>query len=195
MKNNSSSINLQNTIQSSPKENMAIFLLVNPRSGSLEGRRLLQITPFQKIEISESKKSYVNIFNVTDSNQMSLFKHSISDFMNLEKLVVAIAGGDGTFMRVVKEIQDFGIDLDKLQFVQLPFGTSNDISRIFGWGSRPRRKMKRNLGFLCRRLDMAEEVKLDIWKVKIKTRSDGNISVTKQSKLVSTGQTEIRKLM
>lgn len=174
---------------------MAIFLLVNPRSGSLEGRRLLKMTPSQKIEISQTKRSYVNIFNVTDFNEMSLFKRTISDFMGLEKLVVAIAGGDGTFMNVVKEIEDSGIDVDKLQFVQLPFGTSNDISRIFGWGSRPRRKMKRNLGFLCKRLDMAEEVKLDVWRVKVKTKPNGNISITKQSKLVSTEQTEISKLM
>lgn len=48
-------------------------------------------------------------------------------------------------MNIAQEFKDYGIDINYLQFVVFPFGTANDISRNFGWGTTPSIKMLENL--------------------------------------------------
>jgi len=66
----------------------------------------------------------------------------------IEKIVVVIVGGDGSFMNLLKEIEDNGVILNSIIFTQFPFGTANDLSRTFNWGATPSRKMKNDLFFL-----------------------------------------------
>jgi len=91
---------------------------------------------------------------------------------NDNKVIVAIAGGDGTFMNIVKDTKAHGII-----FTQLPFGTSNDLARTFNWGPRPSRKMRNNLKILCNELNNATEVKFDIWEINIITNEFKGISL------------------
>lgn len=90
-----------------------------------------------------------------------------------------MAAGDGTFMNIVKDIKSFGIT-----FVQLPFGTANDLSRAFNWGPKPSRKMRFNIELLCEELCSATETTLDVWEINVIT--DGSKSI---------GEAEMTKLM
>lgn len=62
-----------------------------------------------------------------------------------KKVIVVICGGDGSFMNLVQEFKEDGIDIDKLIFTQFPFGTANDVPNAFGWGRAPPRQMLTNL--------------------------------------------------
>mmetsp|Transcript_27401 Transcript_27401/g.24286 ORF Transcript_27401/g.24286 Transcript_27401/m.24286 type:complete len:93 (-) Transcript_27401:987-1265(-) len=66
----------------------------------------------------------------------------------LNKLIVVSVGGDGSFMNILKEMEDFGIHLKSIVFTQFPFGTANDLSRAFNWGKTPSKKLKNDLLYL-----------------------------------------------
>jgi len=48
-------------------------------------------------------------------------------------------------MNIFKDMQEFGVSVENIIFAQLPFGTSNDLSRTFNWGATPSHKMKTDL--------------------------------------------------
>ena len=60
----------------------------------------------------------------------------------IKKIIVVIIGGDGSFMNLLKEMEDYGIVLKSIIFTQFPFGTANDLSRTFNWGATPSKKIK-----------------------------------------------------
>ena len=55
-------------------------------------------------------------------------KHSV-------KLIMTVAGGDGTLMFLAKDAIDMGCKIDDLTFCILPYGTGNDLSQTLGWGA------------------------------------------------------------
>jgi diacylglycerol kinase (ATP) len=63
----------------------------------------------------------------------------------VNKVIVVICGGDGTFMNIVQEFREENIDVDKITWTQLPFGTANDVANAFGWGRKPNKSMINNL--------------------------------------------------
>ena len=116
--------------------------------------------------------------------------------IRINKIIVVIVGGDGTFMNIVKDLKEHGIALESVIFTQFPFGTSNDLSRAFGWGSKPSRDMRYDLNFLCNMLGSAKEVPFDIWDINIKTDDEnGDIQVVSGRDLVSIGSKTLDKLM
>ena len=62
-----------------------------------------------------------------------------------KKVIVVLCGGDGSFMGILEELKDYGIDIENIIFTQFPFGTANDVSSAFGWGRVPSKKMLNNL--------------------------------------------------
>lgn len=48
---------------------------------------------------------------------------------------VIVAGGDGSVMWAMSEVIGHGIDITRVAFGVVPFGTGNDFARSFGWGS------------------------------------------------------------
>jgi len=64
------------------------------------------------------------------------------------KIILVIVGEDGSFMNIVMDLNNYGINLDSMVFTSFPFGTANDLSRTFNWGATPSRKMKYNLEYL-----------------------------------------------
>ena len=53
-------------------------------------------------------------------------------------MVVVIAGGDGSLMRIALDMGRANIDVNKVVFTVLPFGTGNDLSQQLGWGGTAR---------------------------------------------------------
>ena len=81
-----------------------------------------------------------------------------------QRTIIAMAAGDGTFMNIVKETLSYG-----LIFATLPFGTANDLSRAFNWGTKPSEKMRNNLELLWNELLNATPTKLDVWEITVTT--------------------------
>lgn len=192
---------------------VAIYLLVNPRSGSREGRSYTELDKDQfTIDLETGDKAELNIINITDPEQMveykknilkrskamgeSLRKSEVKLPRKLKKLMVIIAGGDGTFMNIVQDMHKHGVDISVILFSILPFGTSNDLARTFNWGATPTAQMRNNLSYLCNILNNAKIVPFDIWEIQIKTdKETGDIQVPSGKDLVSIGSQEMTKLM
>ena len=52
------------------------------------------------------------------------------------KIYLVVAGGDGTLMYIVDDAIKAGFDIKTMGggVCMLPYGTSNDLGRIMGWG-------------------------------------------------------------
>lgn len=58
------------------------------------------------------------------------------------------AGGDGSFMFHLMNAKSHGVDISELVCCALPYGTSNDFSRVTGWGGEPDDKYYKTLKLL-----------------------------------------------
>lgn len=78
-------------------------------------------------------------------------------------------GGDGVMTNFLPDLLKESIEISKLSFVSLPFGSGNDMSRVTGWGASPDEPHLSNLYRIC--LDAAKNsivTKLNVWDVQIK---------------------------
>ena len=177
--------------------NVDIYLFANPYSGSreasaytnlplenyrftLEGEnevflRIVNITIREKVEIGKEyiKNSIETKFNtnINDDKPIKMTEYG-------KKVIVVICGGDGTFMNIVQEFKEDGIDIDKIAFTQFPFGTANDVANAFRWGRTPPKQMLNNLFRVCTELIEATEDKFNIWEVSFTVRErDGDIFI------------------
>ncbi|KAJ2374585.1 hypothetical protein IW150_003025 [Coemansia sp. RSA 2607] len=95
------------------------------------------------------------------------------------KLHVWSAGGDGTVSATLQAMMDYGIDVGRVYFSCIPFGTGNDFSDALGWGrSVPGDAVGESMRILTKiiteRLD-GYTSKLDIYEITITTYDDGHI--------------------
>jgi diacylglycerol kinase (ATP) len=98
---------------------------------------------------------------------------------------VFVAGGDGTVMWTIQESILHGIDLKKVAFGVIPYGTGNDFSRTLKWGYSPPSNKKEIISLMKSWLS-ADIEKFDLWSIRIKVSSDGgNIWRIKDKKKTS----------
>ncbi|CAI2368462.1 unnamed protein product [Moneuplotes crassus] len=184
-----------------------IYLLVNPRSGSREGRSytILEKDCYQ-YELDNGDTCELNIINILLKDSMEDFKKSVlekSRLLNFEdepqtlkKIITVIAGGDGSFMNILKEMEDYGVILDNVIFTQFPFGTANDLARAFSWGATPSQRMKTDLRYLCNLLNSAKETGFDIWEINIHADEvNGDVESVDGNELISHQMHHFTKLM
>jgi diacylglycerol kinase family enzyme len=113
-----------------------------------------------------------------------------------KKVIIVICGGDGSFMNLVQEFKEDGIDIDKLIFTQFPFGTANDVPNAFGWGRTPPKQMLTNLFRVCKELIEAKEIEFDIWEINITVKDKiGDILIPGGKLARSLCTTKITKIM
>lgn len=100
--------------------------------------RIVNITKRDKMEECKQyiKNSVDTKFNrdINDDKPIKMSKYG-------KKVIVVLCGGDGSFMSIVEELKSYEIDIDKIIFTQLPFGTANDVPAVFGWGRTPSKKL------------------------------------------------------
>jgi diacylglycerol kinase (ATP) len=128
-----------------------LFLFVNPRSGSQEGKCIFDIS--QKYGKSFLKNS--NIIELRDNIVVYLFNICVIDSINIgidmiktnltyfkknsidfKSIKVLIGGGDGTVISIIECFHKHEIDIKKCIFGHIPFGTGNDLSNALGFGSK-----------------------------------------------------------
>ncbi|KAJ2793709.1 hypothetical protein H4R21_005785, partial [Coemansia helicoidea] len=95
------------------------------------------------------------------------------------KLHVWSAGGDGTVSSTLQAMMDYGIDVERVYFSSIPFGTGNDFADALGWGrSVPGDGVGGSMRLLNKiiseRLD-GYTCKLDIYEVTITTYDGGHV--------------------
>lgn len=106
---------------------------------------------------------------------------------------VIVAGGDGTVMWAMSEVILHGIDVSRVAFGVVPFGTGNDFARSLGWG----KLSKYALVDLCRDWLEAPISAFDLWKIAVHVNeSTGEIHQIKNKVKITlhAGETVTRHL-
>ena len=78
------------------------------------------------------------IFNIIDKNDIEKGKNFIKKYLTdfpENKIKILIAGGDGTVLGIVEDLNKLGINLSRCIFGAMPFGTGNDLSHALGFGN------------------------------------------------------------
>lgn len=163
-----------------------IYIFVNPTSGGNAADSIFSAGGNQIIFTEEGVRSKVYVFNIRDGEHgykpgfQSMKKHIEQHEADARSIHAIIAGGDGTVMWAICEAQAHGIDMSKLSFGVIPYGTGNDLARSLGWGgTSPGKGVMRNdmKGFkaLIREYLRAEVVDFDIWKIQVKVSEEDGL--------------------
>ena len=110
------------------------------------------------------------VFNIIDKEDMNLgkkfIKKYLSDFPEF-KIKILIAGGDGTVLGIVEDLNKEKIDLNRCIFGSMPFGTGNDLSHALGFGSECTVGDVNNFQRVLFTYLIGVESKIDIWELSL----------------------------
>lgn len=115
------------------------------------------------------------------------------------RLHVWSAGGDGTVSATIQAMIDYGIDVGRVFFSCIPFGTGNDFADALGWGrSVPGDGVGDHMRILGRiiseRLD-GYTGKLDIYEIAFTTYDGGHVKHVEKKMFSKPGQRRHSRLM
>ena len=110
------------------------------------------------------------IFNIIDKNEMTkgkkFIKRYLTDFPN-NNIKILIAGGDGTVLGIVEELNREGIPLNRCLFGAMPFGTGNDLSHSLGFGNECKVGGIRKFHRVLYTYLIGTLAKIDIWELSV----------------------------
>jgi diacylglycerol kinase (ATP) len=157
-----------------------VYIFLNPGSGGGKGAELASAgIRRMRISVGEShvtltvydlrdgetgkKPGFIDVANLINNNTCIDFEHPVR---------IIAAGGDGTVVWAMSESVQYGIDIEKMAFGTIPFGTGNDFSKVYGWGSDPPKNLIENqlkeLKKLLLKWLSADLVAHDLWNVRIR---------------------------
>ncbi|KRX88664.1 Diacylglycerol kinase epsilon [Trichinella pseudospiralis] len=134
-----------------------VVVFANRFSGSGEGYLVLKA--FRRV---------LNPIQVCDLSQQSpkLGLELLNKIKDISKMVVLVAGGDGTVGWVFSAIEEISWPENCRPTVAvLPLGTGNDLSRVLGWGDGHSGIV--DAAGILQQLSQATPVKLDRWLVTV----------------------------
>ena len=110
------------------------------------------------------------VFNILDKNEMTLgkkfIKKYLTDFPEF-KIKILIAGGDGTVLGIVEELNKEEIPLMRCIFGAMPFGTGNDLSNALGFGNECKVGDISDFQRVLYTYLIGTESKIDIWELNL----------------------------
>ena len=123
-----------------------------------------------KVEFDPLVEFSIIVFNILDENEMTLGKKFIKKYLNdfpKFKIKILIAGGDGTLLGIVEELNKEEIPLMRCIFGPMPFGTGNDLSNALGFGNECKVGDINDFQRVLYTYLIGTESKIDIWEVNI----------------------------
>ena len=116
------------------------------------------------------------VFNIIDKNEMSLGKKFVKKYLNdfpEFKIKILIAGGDGTVLGIVEDLNKMGIPLPRCVFGAMPFGTGNDLSNALGFGNECKVGDINDFQRVLYTYLIGVESKIDIWELSLNMDNSG----------------------
>ena len=115
-----------------------LILFANPGSGSHLAQQYLNLKKSKIFVSLSSCIADVYIYNLQSEQSRQAGSEKIFELTQTHSnLRVIIAGGDGSLLWLIETLDTENIDLNKIYFGILPFGTGNDLSCMLGWGREP----------------------------------------------------------
>ena len=123
-----------------------------------------------KIEFDPMVEFSIIVFNIINKEEMSLGKRFVkkylTDFPEF-KIKILIAGGDGTVLGIVEDLNKLNVDLNRCIFGSMPFGTGNDLSNALGFGNECQVRDINDFQKVLFTYLMGDESKIDVWEMSI----------------------------
>lgn len=115
-------------------------------------------------------------------------------------VIVVIAGGDGSIAKFVEDLANETVDLSKIRFCLLPFGTGNDLAQFTGWTNDTSQYVDgENIDLfktLYKKLLNSKEVRVNIWEVTAKFKTAQKVANKNgQKSIVNIEGGEIKRKM
>ena len=111
------------------------------------------------------------IFNIINKDEMILgkkfIKKYLEDFPEFN-IKILIAGGDGTVLGIVEDLNKMCIPLKRCIFGAMPFGTGNDLSNALGFGNECKVGDILNFQSVLYTYLISTPSKIDIWELSIR---------------------------
>lgn len=169
------------------KEIPRIFIFINPKAGSREGEKLLNMhIDRMRMRLDNNESVEVLFYDIMDEISRFRGMSSVKVYSKSNKVRVVSAGGDGTPAWVIQEMIRVGVCLNSVYLIVLPFGTVNVLSRNLGWHKAVSSYDMVNsmVGFrkVVRVMMEGEAVKYDVWSVEIQVESTGFIEIQRKFK-------------
>jgi diacylglycerol kinase (ATP) len=151
-----------------------VHIFMNPGSGGKKGAALFKagINGMKLLIDNAQVDIHVWDIRVGESGHKPGFQ-AVAAHLNSTMCSVRViaAGGDGTVIWTMSEGVAHKLDLNRVLFGTIPYGTGNDFSHSFGWGHAPPRKLLANnlreLRDLATHWLQAETKSHDLWEVTI----------------------------
>ena len=164
-----------------------IFIFINPKAGSREGEKLLNMhIDRMRMRLDNGESVEVLFYDIMDELSRLRGMSGLKLYSKSNKVRVVSAGGDGTPAWVIQEMIRVGVCLSSVYLIVLPFGTVNVLSRNLGWHKAVSTYQMVNsmIGFrkVVRVMMEGEAVKYDVWSVEIQVESAGFIEIQRKFK-------------
>ena len=168
--------------------NNVLVIFVNPISGNQEGKIFLEIA--EKYKTKENYKIIdYSLIKSSQSEKFEPFKAILFNLINKEEyqkgvelirtyeqsinhgevVKTIIAGGDGTVLSIIQQLNKEGIDVNKCIFGHIPLGTGNDLSNSLGFSNHV--DIKNDVDSLYKILIKYQKANLgrvDVWDMELK---------------------------
>lgn len=164
-----------------------IYLFVNPTSGGHEASTFTRtgVDYYHFGEPGHVSHIFISDIRTGEKGNKPGFKKlakdsSVNSCVHPNNPVrVVVAGGDGTVVWAMEEAHRHGVDMTKVAFGTIPYGTGNDFGRVLGWGtSNPTNVFDKEMEVfksLVRSWLQAEPKDFDLWEVTVEMSFRGRI--------------------
>lgn len=109
-----------------------IFVAANPRSGDQKAQEFLNKQRNVQCKFEEQNmRAYCHLFNVLEKDDSDrsykMIQKTVNSYYGRAQIIIVLMGGDGGIMRAIQVLEKL-VDIGKLVFVALPFGSGNDMA-------------------------------------------------------------------